>query len=346
MELEVYRCKINFSSAVKVSRESYDSVESILVKLTDKGNFGLGEACEFPVYQADIDSLLQQYLQVQKVLAVHDFVHPSGLWRELRPYFDGCYFALSSIDIAAYDLWAKAQGLPLRQALGIPNGLATITSRSIPIVPLDHLAKTLYHYKEWPKLKIKVNSDQPIEYLQEVRRHYQKDLMIDVNCGWSLADAMKYFPAMKQIGVKFIEEPLQAKNWSELAQLSSKHRDFILADESFVEMDDLHILSNIVSGINIKTMKVGGITPALRIATKARELGINLGIGCMPESSIGLGSSYHIAPLFDYVDLDSITFFSNDPAQGLEIDRGVMKVSNQPGTGISIKDISRLDRVL
>ena len=67
-------------------------------------------------------------------------------------------------------------------------------------------------------------------------------------------------------------------------------------------------------GINIKLTKCSGITPALRMISKARELNMKVMVGSMNESSIGTSAIAQLLPLIDYVDMDGPLLLAEDVA--------------------------------
>jgi L-alanine-DL-glutamate epimerase-like enolase superfamily enzyme len=72
-----------------------------------------------------------------------------------------------------------------------------------------------------------------------------------------------------------------------------------------------------VKGINLKLMKTGGLTPAVMMLKRARELGLKVMLGCMIETSIGTTAMAHLAGLADWLDLDAPVLISNDPFDGM-----------------------------
>ncbi|HHS95160.1 MAG TPA: dipeptide epimerase, partial [Phaeodactylibacter sp.] len=89
-------------------------------------------------------------------------------------------------------------------------------------------------------------------------------------------------------------------------------------------------------GINIKLMKCGGLTPALRMIKKARELNLQVMVGCMTESSVGISAIAQLLPLLDYVDMDGALLLQNDPATGITIENGKVHFADGLGTGASL----------
>src|SRR5205814_5148849 len=109
----------------------------------------------------------------------------------------------------------------------------------------------------------------------------------------------------------------------------------IVADESVQTLDDVKVLADAgVRGINLKLMKVGGLTPALRILSLARKRRMQVMLGCMIETSIGTTAMAHLSGAADWLDLDAPLLISNDPFDGITYDEsGRISVPNRPGIG-------------
>ena len=98
----------------------------------------------------------------------------------------------------------------------------------------------------------------------------------------------------------------------------------IIADESCVLEDDVDRLSRNFDGINVKLVKCGGLTPALRMLRRARELGMRTMVGCMLETSILIAAGCVAAQQADYADLDGAWLIADDPCNGWRFERGVL----------------------
>ena len=81
-------------------------------------------------------------------------------------------------------------------------------------------------------------------------------------------------------------------------------------------------------------MKCGGLSEALKMIAIARASGLNIMIGCMIESSIGITAAAHISGLCDYADLDGALLTTNDPFAGVSIKNGRMELPGKSGLGI------------
>ena len=89
-------------------------------------------------------------------------------------------------------------------------------------------------------------------------------------------------------------------------------------------------------GINIKLVKCGGLTPARRMITEARKLGLQVMVGCMTESTVGISAIAQLLPLLDYVDMDGAVLLAEDVATGVRLDRGRCIYPDAPGHGLTL----------
>ncbi len=83
-------------------------------------------------------------------------------------------------------------------------------------------------------------------------------------------------------------------------------------------------------------MKSGGIREAIRSIHTARALGMQVMIGCMVETSIGVTAAAHIASLADYADLDGPLLIKNDPYHGVRYDGAKLILPKGNGLGVTI----------
>jgi L-alanine-DL-glutamate epimerase-like enolase superfamily enzyme len=91
--------------------------------------------------------------------------------------------------------------------------------------------------------------------------------------------------------------------------------------------------------INIKLMKTGGISNAIRIADIAALYGVECMIGCMLETSISVAAAVHVAVaksgVITKVDLDGPSLCAFDPVDGgVTFNESEISISDAPGLGI------------
>jgi len=95
-------------------------------------------------------------------------------------------------------------------------------------------------------------------------------------------------------------------------------------------------LADRVHGINIKLMKSGGVTEAQRMIHTARACGLKVMFGCYSDSSLLNTALAHLAPLADYLDLDSHLNLLDDPFTGAWFENGRVLPTSKPGLGVTL----------
>jgi L-alanine-DL-glutamate epimerase-like enolase superfamily enzyme len=189
------------------------------------------------------------------------------------------------------------------------------------------------------------NLEEDIERLVKLRERFGKKftLRIDANQGYSTSETIEFYGRTKSLEIELIEQPLPAKSIAELRQLPVEIKKIVAADESLLSpADALHLVQPPTAcGIfNIKLMKCGGISQALKIADIAESSGIDLFWGCNDESIISITAGLHAAfacPTTKYIDLDGSLDLEQDVVKGgFILKSGVMYCSDKPGLGLEL----------
>ena len=141
-------------------------------------------------------------------------------------------------------------------------------------------------------------------------------LRVDANGGWSPEDARHMMGWLAERRAEYVEQPLVQGAEDQLPGLFRDRPLPIFVDESCRMSGDIPGFADRVDGVNLKLMKCGGITEALRIVATARAHGLKTMIGCMGESSVSIAAGASIGALFDHIDLDSHLNLDPDPATG------------------------------
>lgn len=256
--------------------------------------------------------------------------------------------ARAALDMALHDLWARIHGRPLVELLGRAQR-SIKTSITIGIKPLDATLAEADEYlsRGFRALKVKIGEsfDADVERLVRLREHIGAALALraDANIGYPPATIERFFAASERARVEFLEQPAPPEHDEEVRRLPAAIRRKLAADESLLSEKDALELARAPQpyGIwNIKLMKCGGISPALRIARIARENGIELMWGCMDESVIGISAALHAAYASGatrYLDLDGSFDLAHDPAcGGFELASGRLETLEAPGLGAEL----------
>ena len=136
---------------------------------------------------------------------------------------------------------------------------------------------------------------------------------------------------ISSLDVSFIEQPLPPGDDTKLVKGS--YALPLIADESCVTESDFERVGRHFDGINVKLVKCGGLTPALRILRRARDQGLRTMVGCMLETSILIAAGCVAAQIAEYADLDGSWLIANDPCEGWSFERGVLSPPSRLGLG-------------
>jgi len=85
----------------------------------------------------------------------------------------------------------------------------------------------------------------------------------------------------------------------------------------------------------VKLDKSGGMLEGYRMVQIAKALGMKTMLGCMISSSVSVTAAAHLSPLVDFCDLDGNLLISNDPFQGVRVEKGKLILPKGPGLGLT-----------
>ena len=204
-------------------------------------------------------------------------------------------------------------------------------------IGIDSIEKMLEKMKEkpWPVYKIKVGTANDMAIVKALRENTSAALRVDANAAWNVETALQLIPQLKELGVEYVEQPLAKDDWDGMKVLYQQSSLPLYADEACVFEQDVEKCKDHFHGINIKLTKCSGITPALRMIKKARELNLKIMLGCMNESTIGSAAIAHLLPFVDHADMDGPLLLEEDVATGIDYDSGKIIYSSNPGLGIT-----------
>lgn len=346
---------IRLNEPYAVAYDSFDKCESVFINvLTGNGISGWGCAAPDPGVTAETatevlrcaSKVIEPYLKGSDVFRYGLIMDELG---KLIPDKPG---ALAMVDMALHDIIAQKAGVPLYQLLGgyrdsIP------TSVTIGIMPVKQSLSyaRLYVSRGFGILKVKGGCDvlEDIDKMIRIRELVGKHIVLrfDANQGYSLQDALDFLKGVRNADIELLEQPTQKRDFDTLKMITQKSDLPVMADESLITLRDAFLLSRdqCIDLINIKLMKTGGILEAMHVNSVARAAGINVMVGCMDESALGISAGLHFTlsrPNITLADLDGHLDLVDDPFAGLvKISDGRLIPSDSPGLGVSsLKRIS------
>lgn len=333
MKVNYWQYNLKFRHPFTISKGTKTHQPTFIVELENFGWKGYGEAPAISYYNIPVEKMIEDLGIKKSFVEKFAFTEPDRYWHYLHHLFPQNNFLVCALDIAAWDMYGKMKGKKIHEFWSDDITKNPLTDYTIGIDSTDTMIAKMKE-TPWPIYKIKVGTHDDIAIVEALRGNTDAILRVDANAAWDLQTALKLIPQLNELGVEFVEQPLAKDDWEGMKILYKQSSLPLLADESCVVEGDIEKCTGHFHGINIKLTKCSGITPALRMIKKARDLGLKIMIGSMNESTIGSAAIAHLLPLIDYVDMDGPLLLEEDVATGIEYDFGKIILSHQPGLGI------------
>lgn len=250
-------------------------------------------------------------------------------------------YSLAALDIAFWDVYAKAAKLPLAVLLGSDiKPIKTYNSRGLWLIPLNQVEKEIHDLLDngaFNALKVRIGRKalkDDIQIIEQIKKIGENKITImsDFNCCYEFDTALKRMTELDDIGLYWFEEPINYKNLEDCSILSSRIKTPITIGENF------HGIYDLVQSINKKAstfvmpdlMRIGGVSGWLKAASIAQAHNIKLSTHLYPEVSAHLMQLTPTAHWLEWVD------WANPILQNTEykVEKGKFYIPDTPGTGI------------
>lgn len=278
----------------------------------EDGNAGRGECVPYARYGETVEGVREEIEALRA--RIEGGISRQELLAAMKP---GA--ARNAIDCALWDLEAKAAGTPVARSVcaGAPRPLET--AYTITLGEPEAMAAQASANAGRPLLKVKVGTGDDVGRIEAVARAAPRSrIILDANEGWSEDNLARHLAVAARCGVALIEQPLPAGRDAALGTAS--HAVPICADESVHTASRLEALAGLYDAVNIKLDKAGGLTEAIAMRGKARDLGLSVMVGCMVGTSLAMAPAVLLAQDADYVDLDGPLLLARDRVPGLVYD--------------------------
>ena len=359
-EVRIGRISVPLRVPFKTALRRVDSVEDVIVEIhTDTGAVGYGEAPPTGVITGDTTGAIIGALKdhIIKTIIGRDVDDFEALTDSVQKCIIHNSSAKAAVDMALWDLYGQLYNIPVYKLLGGSKD-KIVTDITISVNSPEEMARdaitAINRGYDTLKVKVGVNPKLDVERLSAIRNAIgaSAKLRIDANQAWKPQEAVRILNQMQEQGldIELVEQPVIAHDIEGLKYVTERSYVPVLADESvFSPLDAMKIIqSGAADLINIKLMKCGGITPALKIADAASIMGVECMLGCMLEAKVSVNAAVHVAcarSIITKIDLDGPVLCSEDPIIGGSIfDEKDITVSKAPGLGIKgIEKITYLD---
>jgi L-alanine-DL-glutamate epimerase-like enolase superfamily enzyme len=319
------------------------AMDTLLVRVeTDAGIYGWGEGFGFTLVETTKDALDRL---IAPACIGQDATDIAGLMRMLARRFHNfgrngpVSFALSAIDIALWDIRAKAAGVPLHALLGdaarasVP-AYASLLRYGNP----DDVARNVTEALSRGYRHIKLHEFD----LRCIRAAHLAapgtPLMLDINCVWNTeAEAAQFCEDVEGLNAAWVEEPIwPPEDIPAIARIRTASPVPIAAGECNGTVEDFCRMFELraVDVAQPSITKIGGVSAMMEIAELAREAGVRLVPHC-PYFGPGLLATLHILAAAPEAEPIEIYFadLAQPPYPALVPRDGAIAVPTSPGLG-------------
>ncbi len=328
---------------IRISRGTTSYLENVLVEVEEDGIVGWGE-CAPTGYGAGGVPAERLRESIEAVVGRLEEHKPWDIVRIERVLLEEGIPppARAGVNMGCWDWLGKRAGLPLYRLLGlgrcVPPTSVTVGINDPAVV--EEEVRSLWEELRPKVVKVKLGGGEGVLADQERYRSVLRGLpegvaiRVDANGGWTLKEAEEMLSFLFQNRCEFVEQPLPLEAMDEMRVLFQKRPLPIILDEAIWKSEDVARWRDYCDGVNVKLMKCGGISEALRMVHTARALGLRLMIGCFAETSLSISAGSALGSLFDFVDLDSQLNLQSDPFAGVEYQDGTLHLQEEEGIGV------------
>lgn len=331
MNLSWQIVRLNLKETFSIAYGNYSFREALIISLKSHNCIGFGECTAIDYYQINLQDFVQKLEVIKKQIEVQRINQPFEFYNFLLT-LELPSFLRSALDCAYWDLFGKLENISFLELNSIE--IKQLLESSITI-SVDSIENQIQKIKKssWNKFKVKCSHFDKSTIKSLLEMNY--DIALDSNGSFEIENCKWLQNEMASEKFSYLEQPMKKGIEHYTILQSDKYANW-MADEDCQDETSLELLKPHYKSINIKLVKCGGLTPALLLIQKARQLNYKIMIGCMTESSIGISAGAVLAPLCDYADLDGANLIANDLAKGTTIVNGKIQLSEKPGLGISI----------
>ena len=333
-----------FEIALGTRREA----KNVLVSVeTESGVVGYGEGSPLPPVTGETRAgAVETAREAAALLVGQDLADYRPLVAKLRAAFPGAVSALFALETAVLDAYCRSRDVPLSELFG--GSPETVeTDLTIPIVDADEARSRAASAVDagFSHLKVKTGDAVPdaVERLVAVADAAPNAaLKVDANQGWTPKETRRFVRELRDSGVELdlLEQPVRRDDLAGLARVRDGVSVPVAADEAVFTPDDALavVRADAADVLNVKLGKSGPLAAA-DVAAVAEAANLELMVGCMLESAVGIHASAHVVAgigSFDHVDLDGNRLLAEDVADGYG--SGPEIRPDGPGHGVTPRD--------
>jgi muconate cycloisomerase len=329
--------------------------ESLIVRIeSTNGLVGWGEASAAPVMTGDTLPAMTEAAEKHLAprLVGQNALDRIQLSRVLGEALIGNTGAKAACDIALHDLAGKHYGAPLVDLLGgrARQSLLALAQLGNPDVEEDIADARKKQHDGYTYFKLKVGVkrvEQEIEAAHALRKALGPEAVLcaDANMGMSVANARKFAFGAAEANLLYLEQPFRDNDLASMLALARVSPMPLCADESAHSVESIMDWqrAGAIAGVNLKTIKLGGIVPTLRAATVSDTLGLAINLAAKTgESSIGVAALTHLGytmPNLDWgININNHYLATDLVREPLRQAKGSVECPSRPGLGVEVDE--------
>jgi len=319
------------AQAFRISRGSKSAAEVVVVEISASGDgrewLGRGECVPYARYGESSQSVMDAVASAWTRLDVGsaDF---DGIRGQVQAILPACA-ARNALDAALWDLQSRRRGCGVAELLGLQPTSSIETACTISLDSPERMAASARQLAAFPLIKVKVDAHDPAAQLAAVHAAAPAaQLIVDANEGWSFPLLQAMQEPLRNCGAVLLEQPLPAAEDALLERFTPLVP--ICADESCHTMADLPRLRDRYQAINVKLDKSGGLTAAHELVHAAVAANMQVMLGCMVCTSLGIAPVLLLARHAHWLDLDGPLLLAADRPGGVTLLNGRLQPP-QPG---------------
>jgi len=340
---------------VVMAGERIERSQSLIVRVeATNGLVGWGEASAAPVMTGDLLPGMCAAIEghLAPLVVGQDALTRAELARRCAAALVHNTGAKCALDMAINDLVGRHLGVALVDLFG-----GAARERLEPMYLFgnarveDDIEEARAKLAEgWRFFKLKIGIKPPAEEAAaaiHVRRELGDDIALcaDANMGMTFAGAREFAEGARGANLLFMEQPLHADDFDGMAELARVSPIPLNGDESIANVPSIIALHRMgaIRGANIKTIKLGGIAPAVHAMHVCGALGLNINLaGKVAESSIAAAALTHLASLAPNLNWGlNVTqhYLAEDLTDTpIPIERGTVRRPSGAGLGIEVSE--------
>jgi mandelate racemase len=289
----------------------------VLVDLKTNGGI-VGRSYLFCISRINIKPIAA-LVEAMAELLKGDAVAPFEIEKKLRAKYTllGVHnivlFAMSAIDMCAWDALGQALGQPVVRLLGgEPRPVLAYNSKGLGIQDIKNLTREAKELVAEGFSAVKLRMGRPtakadIEALRAVKKTIgpQVTLMVDFNQALTVAEAIRRGRMIdEEGGVHWIEEPIRADDFAGCAKVAREVATPIQIGENFMGPEQMAqaVAAGCCDYVMPDAQRIGGVTGWMRAAALAQGAGLEMSSHLFPEASCHLLAVTPTCHWLEYVD--------------------------------------------